>query len=210
MTENLENKLEKKFDPSNWEGYKVWFQYTHTGMNLIEEINELDPDLVIDVGCGHNRFKGKIRRIIGFDQEPFPFADLHMSIEEINFRTESADVVMCLGSVQFGDRDFVRNQMKKISSWVKPGGFIVMRTMNQFFKKGTYPYQEAHYIWTKDDAKTIGEENNLSICKGIWEEQIVDSSGNPHSSRLSWWYKKAGELKRYKILAKTCQILERA
>jgi hypothetical protein len=209
MTEKLEDKLEKKFDPEQWEGYKVFHQYTHTGMNLIEEVNDLDPDLVIDAGCGHNRFKGKIKKLIGFDQEPFPFADLHMSIEQINFRPESADVVMCLGSVQFGNRDFVRNQMKKITSWVKPGGFIIMRTMNQFFKQGSYPYQEAHYIWNESDAKEIGEENNVSIIKGIWEEIILDSLGNKHSSRLSWWYQKPGELKRYKIQPKTCQIVER-
>jgi hypothetical protein len=205
----LTDKLEKKFDPEEWVGYKVFDQYTKTGRNLIDDVNILDPDLVIDVGCGHNRFKGKIRKLIGFDQEPFPFADLHMSIDDINFRPESADVVMCLGSVQFGTRDEVKRRMAKITSWVKPGGFIIMRTMNQFFKEGGYPYQEAHYIWSREDAESIGAENNLSIVKGVWEEMILNGVGEPHSTRLSWWYQKPGILKRYSIRVKSCDIVER-
>jgi hypothetical protein len=205
----INDKLEKKFDPEEWTGYKVFNQYTKTGRNLIDDVNILDPDLVIDVGCGHNRFKGKIKKLIGFDQEPFPFADLHMSIDEINFRPESADVVMCLGSVQFGTRDEVRTRMAKIASWVKPGGYIIMRTMNQFFKDRGYPYQEAHYIWTREDAELIGAENNLTVVKGVWEEMIVDAMGEEHSTRLSWWYQKPGVLKRYSIKVGNCDIFER-
>jgi ubiquinone/menaquinone biosynthesis C-methylase UbiE len=206
---NIEEKLEKKFDPEEWTGYKVFEQYTKTGRNLVDDVNILDPDLVIDVGCGHNRFKGRIKKLIGFDQEPFPFADLHMSIDDINFRPESADVVMCLGSLQFGTRDDVRTRLTKVASWVKPGGYIIMRTMNQFFKDRGYPYQEAHYIWTREDAESLGAENNLTIVKGVWEEMILDATGEQHSTRLSWWYQKPGTLKRYAIKVGNCDIFER-
>ena len=35
--------------------------FKHSGDNLVEEINSLNPSLVIDAGCGINFFKGKIR-----------------------------------------------------------------------------------------------------------------------------------------------------
>jgi hypothetical protein len=164
--------------------------------------------MVIDVGCGHNRFKGHIKNLIGFDQEPFPFADIISSIEKINFRPESADVVMALGSVQFGDRDFVRSQMKKITSWVKPGGFIVMRTKD-WFRNEDYPHSDSHYIWSEEDAKIIGEENSLEIYKGIFTENIVNGRGQLLSTRLAWWYKKPGQRKTYTIDLNKCELNEK-
>jgi hypothetical protein len=56
--------LSKKFNPSKWDGYMAFQHYTHSGMNLIDDVNALDADLVIDVGCGHNRFKGHIQNLI--------------------------------------------------------------------------------------------------------------------------------------------------
>lgn len=209
MDITLEENLKDKFNPSDWGGYKAFKHYKYTGKNLISEINDLDPDLVIDAGCGHNRFKGHIKNLIGFDQEPFPFADIQSSIEKINFRKNSADVVMALGSIQFGDRDFVRSQMKKITSWVKPGGFIVMRTMKDWFRTEDYPHSDSHYIWSEDDVVSIGEENSLTVYKGVFTEEVVGGRGNLISTRLAWWYKKPGELKKYNIDLNRCMIYER-
>ena len=41
--------------------------FKHSGENLVEEINKLDPNLVIDAGCGINFLKGKIKNLIGYD-----------------------------------------------------------------------------------------------------------------------------------------------
>jgi SAM-dependent methyltransferase len=206
---NLQENLQDKFDPSYWGGFKAFRHYKYTGKNLIEEVNSLDPDLVIDVGCGHNRFKGHIKNLIGFDQEPFPFTDIVSSIENINFREHSADVVMALGSVQFGNRDFVKSQIKKISKWVKPGGFIVMRTMKDWFRKEDYPHSDSHYIWSEDDINDIGNENSLEVYKGIYTEKIINGRGQLLSTRLAWWYKAPGERKKYKITLDRCEINER-
>lgn len=207
---SLQENLQDKFDPSYWGGFRSFKHYKHTGKNLIEEVNLLDTDLVIDVGCGHNRFKGYIKNLIGFDQEPFPFVDIVSSIENINFRNESADVVMALGSIQFGNKNFVRSQMKKIASWTKPGGFIIMRTMKDWFRTEDYPHKESHYIWTNEDIDNIAKENNLEIYKGVFTEEVLNPRGNKiASTRLAWWYKKSGERKKYKITLNRCEINER-
>ena len=176
--------------------------YTHSGMNLIEEINALDPDLVIDVGCGHNRFKGHIKNLIGFDPQPFPMIDLQSDILSINFRPESADVLLVLGSIQFGTREFVKENLDKVVTWLKPGGYIVMRTLYEF-KEEEIPFSDVHYVWNDQDIKEFGDANNLVMIKG----PFVDKA--PKSSRLVWWWQKPGELKRYSIDPVSCAKLER-
>jgi len=206
---SVREELKDKFDPFYWNGYKVFRHYKYTGINLVAEVNALDPDLVIDVGCGHNRFKGHIKNLIGFDQEPFPFADIVSNIDDINFRPESADVVLALGSVQFESRELVQRHMKKITSWVKPGGFIVMRTMKDWNARRDYPHSESHYIWSKDDIKSIAEENSLEMHTDVFTEEIFNGSNRLQSTRLAWWYKKPGVRKKYTIDPTKCIKYER-
>jgi hypothetical protein len=209
MNNELSSKLQDKFNPVTWKGFKAFEYYTHSGINLIDEVNNLDPDLVIDVGCGHNRFKGHIKNLIGFDQSPFPFVDMVCDIQDANFRPNCADVVIALGSVQFGNKELVKSQMKKIVSWVKPGGYIIMRTMKDWYGDYDYPHSNAHYIWSYEDVSEISNENNLEIFKEIHVEEIKNSSGNVLSTRLTWWWRKSGTLKKYQIDPFTCNIKER-
>jgi hypothetical protein len=200
--DNQQIRLNAKFNPKRWDGYMAFQHYTHSGMNLIEEVNALDPDLVIDVGCGHNRFKGHIKNLIGFDPQPFPMIDLQSDILSINFRPESADVLLVLGSIQFGTREFVKENLDKVVTWLKPGGYIVMRTLYEF-KEEELPFSDVHYVWNDQDIKEFGDANNLVMIKG----PFVDKA--PKSSRLVWWWQKPGELKRYSIDPVSCAKLER-
>jgi hypothetical protein len=87
--------LKEKFEPTSWKGYEAFSQYKYAGMNLIKDINSLDPDLVIDAGCGHNRFKGHITNLIGFDQSPFPYIDIMASFDDINFTEVNNRIYAC-------------------------------------------------------------------------------------------------------------------
>lgn len=202
MTTTHQERLAAKFNPTRWDGYVAFQHYKHSGVNLIEEVNYLDPDLVIDVGCGHNRFKGHIKNLIGFDQQPFPMADLHSTIQNINFRPESADVLMILGSIQFGTQQDVYKDFEKAISWLKPGGYVIMRTLYEF-KEEEIPYSDVHYVWTDSDIEFLEQKYKLSKIKGPFVDQA------PKSSRLVWWWKKEGKLKRYSIDPITCKKLER-
>lgn len=42
-------------------------EYEHTGWQLVDEINNLKPKSVLDVGCGYHPFKGRIDNLIGID-----------------------------------------------------------------------------------------------------------------------------------------------
>ena len=74
--------------------------YKHSGYSLVDYVNNQKPSSVLDIGCGYNRFKNKIDNLIGID--PYnDCADIKVSIEDYN--TAPFDMVLCLGSINFGD-----------------------------------------------------------------------------------------------------------
>ena len=79
---------------------------------IIRDINRVNPNLVIDVGCGSYWSKRRIQNVVGFDQtkwkrNSFNFGepDYICTIKEAKFEPECADVVMCLGSMNFSVDD---------------------------------------------------------------------------------------------------------
>ena len=119
--------LTKKYKPQKWIGYL--FQENAGFEEMYNRINALNPNLVIDAGCGRNKHKNHIKNLIGFDASPYPEVDLHCAILDAPFDPNSADAVLALGSVQYISRAYVVENMKQIISWVKPGGLIEMRVM---------------------------------------------------------------------------------
>lgn len=123
--------LERVIDEAVLSRYfgKVWFpetkKYKYSGLSIIDEINDMNPEAVIDIGCGYNEFKGKIKKLIGID----PYndkADLKVSIEE--FKSDKKfDVAICLGSINFGSSQKIINEMKTVVDLVKDDGLIYFR-----------------------------------------------------------------------------------
>ena len=66
--------MESYFDGNNPWGWKDTSLdlYKWSGYRLVDEINSQKPRSVLDVGCGFNRFKGKINNLMGID----PYNDL--------------------------------------------------------------------------------------------------------------------------------------
>ena len=56
--------LERYFSKYRQNDMKKW---KYSGVQLINEVNNLKPRAVLDVGCGYNEFKGKINNLIGID-----------------------------------------------------------------------------------------------------------------------------------------------
>ena len=55
--------------------------YEWSGYRLVDEVNSQKPRSVLDVGCGFNRFKGKINNLMGID--PYnDYADIKVSLED--------------------------------------------------------------------------------------------------------------------------------
>ena len=90
--------------------------YTLTGFELSYKVKP--TDWVLDVGCGHNPFKGAIKNLVGIDPAN-KRADIQTTIE--NFEHEELfDVAFCLGSINFGSKDKIRGQIEKLLTHMKP------------------------------------------------------------------------------------------
>jgi len=100
-------------------------KYKYSGLSIIDQVNALNPDAVLDVGCGYNEFKGKIQNLTGID----PFnkkADI--ITHTLDYKTTTKyDVVICLGSINFGSTDKIIKEIQKVVSLTKTGGLIIFR-----------------------------------------------------------------------------------
>lgn len=106
---------------AHWRGQ--FNQYLFSGLGLAKKIQ---PDeWVLDVGCGANVFKPLITNLVGIDPA-FKQADVVTTIEE--FKTEQRfDVAFCLGSINFGNENTIKNQIQCLVNLLKPQARIYWR-----------------------------------------------------------------------------------
>ena len=106
-----------------WENdIKKW---KYSGLALVDEVNNLKPRAVLDVGCGYNEFRGKIHNLTGID----PYNDrADLQVSTLEYRTEQKfDVMLCLGSVNFGDRDKIIAEIGRCVDLLEDGGTMFFR-----------------------------------------------------------------------------------
>ena len=98
-------------------------KYLYSGYNLVNKIK--DDEWVLDVGCGHNEFKGMIKNVVGIDP-CCSQADIVTTIEDY-VPDRQFDVAFCLGSINFGNGDIIPNQIQKVVDCMKPKSRIYWR-----------------------------------------------------------------------------------
>ena len=100
-------------------------KWKYSGLALIDEVNSLKPRAVLDVGCGYNEFRGKIDNLIGID----PYNDrADLQVSTLEYRTDQKfDVIMCLGSVNFGSRNKIIAEMGRCVDLLEDGGTMFFR-----------------------------------------------------------------------------------
>ena len=121
--EAIDDACLHKYFSKYWQNdMKKW---KYSGLALIDEVNSLKPRAVLDVGCGYNEFKGKIDNLIGID----PYNDLaDFETGTLDYKTdEKFDVILCLGSVNFGNRDKIIAEIKKCVELLADGGTMFFR-----------------------------------------------------------------------------------
>ena len=138
-------------------------QYTYTGWNLIDKIE--DSEWVLDVGCGENPFKGKIKNLIGIDPA-FEESDFKVPLEE--FKTDQKfDVAFCLGSINFGSRNKIIKQIKLIVNLLNANSRIYWRCNTGIFDHENEECKKINfYPWTIEDHFELSKYFGF-ICKDI-------------------------------------------
>ena len=138
LTKIIDDLVLNKYFSSVWQPETK--RYKYSGLALIDEINNLKPRDVIDIGCGYNEFKGKINNLIGID----PYnnkADIKVSLLDFKPRNKY-DVAICLGSINFGSTAKILGELNKAVSMVETGGLLYFRVNPGI--QHTKP--EAHWI----------------------------------------------------------------
>ena len=125
LVEDIDTKYATRF----W-GSGVWQPktdiYQYTGWGIVEEINKLNPKKVLDVGCGYNQFKPHIPNLVGIDKFNSS-ADYMVGILEYEVEPNTYDVVIVLGSINFGEYEDILASFRKVVDITAPGGRIYVR-----------------------------------------------------------------------------------
>ena len=121
--EAIDDACLHKYFSKYWQNdMKKW---KYSGVALIDEVNSLKPRAVLDVGCGYNEFKDKIDNLTGID----PYNDrADLQVSTLDYKTDQRfDVIMCLGSVNFGNRDKIIEEVSRCVNLLAEGGTMFFR-----------------------------------------------------------------------------------
>ena len=120
LTNTIDYNILKKYFTTVWQ--PITKKYKYSGLSIVDEVNNLKPLRVLDLGCGYNEFKGKINTLIGID----PYnnkADIQSSI--LDYKSQDQfDVVISLGSINFGTVDKVYLELENAVSLTKQDGLL--------------------------------------------------------------------------------------
>ena len=135
-----------------------------TGLELANQIKPNES--VIDIGCGKNYFKKLIPNLVGIDPA-FDEADYRVSLEEfVLTNKDKFNVAFCLGSINFGSKENIENQISLVKSLLLPNGRIYWRCNPGIHDHNT---RESRYIdfyhWTFEEHVRLADMFNFEIIE---------------------------------------------
>jgi SAM-dependent methyltransferase len=135
-------------------------EYEYTGWQLVDEVNKLNPESVLDVGCGYHPFKGRIQNIVGID--PYnDAADYEVDILDYRVKPCSYDVIIALGSINFNSQDEIEARFAHCVDLLKTGGKFFLRANPGILHKAG-PYVDI-FPWTFEIVNQFAEKYQLHL-----------------------------------------------
>lgn len=104
---------------------KHYMKFKHD--SVIDNIQKINPKLVVDVGCGRNVYKKYFDNLIGIDIADYEESDRRVSILNAGFEENSVDAVIAMGVIQFWSIHHIHQNIDEVVKWVKPNGLICMK-----------------------------------------------------------------------------------
>lgn len=159
LTYHIDDAILHKYFSEIWQPKLKKFKFS--GLRLIDEVNALDPRAVLDVGCGYNEFKGKIKNLVGLD--PYNAqADLQIKIEDYA-TDEKYDVILCLGSINFGSHDKIMKELKVCKNLLAKGGKMFFRVNPGLEHEPIESKYITFYPWNVYQITEIAKQLDLSV-----------------------------------------------
>ena len=155
ITDDLSERYIHRFFAEIWKPRTN--DYDYTGWQFADEINQLNPRSVLDVGCGYHPFKGRINNIVGID----PYNNCADYMVDILDYIGTHDVVIALGSINFNSKNEIEARFKKCVELLEIGGKFYLR-VNPGVPHKTGPYVDI-FPWTFEVVKEFAEKYNLKL-----------------------------------------------
>jgi hypothetical protein len=145
-------------------------QYQYSGWAIVDKIQSNES--VLDVGCGFNEFKNRILNLIGIDPAN-DRADYKISIEEYS-PPHKFDVALCLGSINFGDKLTIMNQIACVVNCLKPTARIYWRCNPGVADHGNEACKNIDfYPWSIDKHVKLSEHFGFKLMTCCWDTDRI-------------------------------------
>ena len=155
ITKDLSERYIHRFFAEIWKPRTN--EYDYTGWQLAEEVNQLSPKSVLDVGCGYHPFKGRIHNLVGID----PYNNCADYMVDILDYVGNHDVVIALGSINFNSKDEIEARFSKCVDILEKGGKFFIRA-NPGITHKTGPYVDI-FPWSFEVVKEFADKYNLQL-----------------------------------------------
>jgi cyclopropane fatty-acyl-phospholipid synthase-like methyltransferase len=147
------------------------FDSRQTGKKLQERLESMPDAQVLDIGCGANDFKKLLGdRVYGID--PYhDAADEKVGIMQFKPTRDAWDVVLCLGSINFGDEQTIKSQVSRVVNWVKPGGLVFWRCNPGITHDNKHAEWIDFYDWSHEQMNEWAAEYGFEVVESGWDHQ---------------------------------------
>jgi SAM-dependent methyltransferase len=136
-------------------------KWKYSGLKLIDEVNGLNPRSVLDIGCGYNEFKNKIKFLTGID--PYN-RNADIQTDTLKYQTdEMYDVVLALGSINFGPHEKISKEVAKAVSLTQPNGKLFFRVNPGVKHDKPESVWVDFYSWNANVVIKLAQENNCEV-----------------------------------------------
>ena len=145
-------------------------RYQYSGWALVDKIQS--DELVLDVGCGFNEFKSRIPNLVGIDPAN-DRADYQVSIEKFN-TVDRFDVALCLGSINFGDKLTIMNQIACVINCLRPTARIYWRCNPGIADHGNDECKDIDfYPWSIEEHVKLSELFGFKLMICCWDNNRI-------------------------------------
>jgi len=162
----MKKHLAEYFSTTWLEGGRDLSKYKYSGYALMKKVHFSES--VLDVGCGTNPFKRCIGNLHGIDITDVG-ADEVIAIED--FETAyKYDVAFCLGSINFGDENTIRNQIRSVDKCLRDDGRIYWRCNPGLSDHGNEKCKELDvFPWSFDYHEMFAAEHGYIVKDLQWD-----------------------------------------
>jgi len=171
LVDAIDDKVLDKYFRHHWQGEMK--KYKYSGLSLIEEINNLKPRRVLDIGCGYHEFRGKINNLVGID--PYNRA-ADYEVKLLDYKPdEKFDATLALGSINFGSTDKIFAELEHAVSLCYPGAFMYFRVNPGLPHDKDESSWISFYPW---------DSNFIVNCASQLGVDILDIRTDSHKNRI--------------------------